>query len=156
MSASSVRADCRRPSRLHRRWAHSHGHENVPTGDAAETDGGNLLGRWTRSSSDGSDFTLQSYLDRTHLSDPVPAFLLGTIPLAPAGLLVDDLTTYDIDFQQRLPLRGVNRLVWGLGYRRTNDELSNAPSLAFLPPVLDQNLYSAFLQDEIALRGDCL
>jgi iron complex outermembrane receptor protein len=43
--------------------------------------------------------------------------------------------------------------VWGLGYRYTHDVDVNAPALAFLPPVLNLNLYSAFAQDEVAL-GD--
>jgi iron complex outermembrane receptor protein len=41
--------------------------------------------------------------------------------------------------------------VWGLGYRYTHDVDVNAPALAFLPPTLDQSLYSAFAQDELAL-----
>jgi iron complex outermembrane receptor protein len=130
------------------------GYENVPTGGAANTGGGNLLGRWSRSSPDGSNTTLQSYLDRTHLSDPVPAFALNTLVLAPSGFLVDDLTTFDVDFQHSFHPGRFNRIVWGLGYRHTHDVVQSAPALSFSPPVLDQDLYSAFLQDEIALRSD--
>jgi iron complex outermembrane recepter protein len=61
------------------------------------------------------------------------------------------LTTYDVDFQYRLSLGAYNRVVWGLGYRYTHDAVINAPSLGFLPAVLAQNLYSGFVQDEIAL-----
>jgi iron complex outermembrane receptor protein len=127
------------------------GSENVPTGGSAQTQGGNILGRWVRKLSDDSQMNLQSYLDRTSLSDPIPAASLGTIPIAPAGILQDDLTTYDVDFQHRFPLGTRNRVVWGLGFRYTHDVVANAPALAFLPPILDQKLYSAFLQDEIQL-----
>jgi iron complex outermembrane receptor protein len=39
-----------------------------------------------------------------------------------------------------------------LGFRHTHDVVGNAPALAFFPAVLDQDLYSAFVQDEILLR----
>ncbi len=40
----------------------------------------------------------------------------------------------------------------GPGLPHTHDASVDAPSLALLPAVLDQNLYSAFVQDEFALR----
>jgi iron complex outermembrane receptor protein len=128
------------------------GHEDEPTGGTATTSGGNLLGRWTRTFSADSDMSLQSYIDRTHVLDPEPALMLGALPLAPAGILQDDLTTYDIDFQHRFPLGFRNRIVWGWGYRYTHDVVSNAPGIGFLPTRLDQRLYSGFVQDEIALQ----
>jgi iron complex outermembrane receptor protein len=130
------------------------GHENEPTGGLATTSGGNLLGRWARQFSDDSDMSLQSYLDTTHLLDPEPAFVVQGRPLAPAGILQDDLTTYDVDFQHRFALGPSNGVVWGLGYRYTHDLVSNAPGIGFLPTLLDQRLYSMFAQDEIALKPD--
>ncbi|HSI09284.1 MAG TPA: TonB-dependent receptor [Rariglobus sp.] len=111
--------------------------------------GGNLLGRWTHTLENDSEMSLQVYYDRTHLSQPVPAFFF-----APAGRFTDDLDTYDLDFQHRLFLGERNQIVWGLGYRRTHDVVQNAPALGFLPARLDQDLYSAFLQDEIRLFSD--
>ncbi|MDB6046058.1 MAG: TonB-dependent receptor, plug [Gammaproteobacteria bacterium] len=130
------------------------GHEGMNTGGAIENSGGNIVGHWTHVFSDRSDMSLQTYYDRTHLLDPVPMFLLGTTPLVPAGNLRDDLTTYDIDFQHRFALGGRNRVVWGLGYRFTHDVVENAPGLGFSPDVLNQDLFSAFLQDEILLGSD--
>jgi iron complex outermembrane recepter protein len=130
------------------------GHEGVDTGGAAQTSGGNVVGHWTHVFSDQSDLSLQSYYDRTQLVDPIPAFLLGTLELAPAGMLQDDLTTFDTDFQHRFALGESNHIVWGLGYRYTHDVVQNAPGIGFLPAVLDQNLASAFLQDEISLGHD--
>jgi iron complex outermembrane recepter protein len=77
---------------------------------------------------------------------------LNGVVLAPAGVLHDDLTTYDIDLQHRFSPVSGNSLVWGLGYRYTHDVVANAPALGFLPTTLNQNLFSAFLQDEIAIR----
>jgi iron complex outermembrane recepter protein len=128
------------------------GSENEPTGGTAATSGGNLLGRWSRSFSDGADMSLQSYLDQTHLLDPEPPLTLGALVLAPAGPLHDDLTTYDLDFQHRFSLGPSNRIVWGLGYRHTHDVVGNAPGIGFLPTVLDQSLFSQFIQDEAALQ----
>ncbi|MGH8291031.1 MAG: TonB-dependent receptor plug domain-containing protein [Steroidobacteraceae bacterium] len=127
------------------------GHEYELTGGQAETSGGDVLGRWSRRFSEHSDMQLQSYIDHTYLSDPEPALTLGTLQLAPPGVLKDDLTTYDVDFQDRFDAATYHHLVWGLGFRRTHDAVVNAPALAFLPNVLDQNLYSTFVQDEIAL-----
>lgn len=99
--------------------------------------GGNVLARWSRKSSDRSDMSLQLYYDRTHRSIP--------------GSFVEDLTTYDVDFQHRVKLGERNDLVWGLGYRQIHDEIRNSSLLAFLPPRVTRHRYSAFLQDEVAL-----
>jgi iron complex outermembrane receptor protein len=128
------------------------GHEQVPTGGDSDTSGENLLGRWTRTLSADSDFSLQSYIDKTHLADPIAPLSVNGLQFTPAGVLYDDLTTYDVDFQHHLRIGALNQLVWGLGYRLTRDAVINAPALGFFPATLDQSLYSAFLQDEIALR----
>jgi iron complex outermembrane receptor protein len=127
------------------------GHAGVDTGGAAETGGGNLVARWTSTLSDESDLSLQTYYDRTHLIDPIPPAILNDVLLAPAGLLHDDLTTYDIDLQHRFSLGDRNRFVWGLGYRYTHDLVESAPGLGLLPTTLNQSLFSVFLQDEIAI-----
>src|SRR6185312_14063542 len=88
------------------------GHENITTGGRANVSGGNLLGRWSRTFSENSDMSLQMYYDRTHLLDPVPAFVAGGVPLAPAGLLMDDLDTFDLDFQHHFHLSSWNNIVW--------------------------------------------
>ncbi len=130
------------------------GHDNLQTGGQDRTNGGNVLGRWVRTFSDESDLHLQLYYDRTHLTDPVSAFMLGKLVIAPPGTLKDDLSTYDLDFQHRFPLGEYNRILWGLGYRFTDDEVVNAPALAFFPATLEQRLFSGFAQDEIALGQD--
>jgi iron complex outermembrane receptor protein len=114
-------------------------------------EGENLLGRWNRVLSDESGFTLQIYYDRSYLSLAVPPLMINGTPLAPAGTLRDELQTFDVDFQHRLRLGAGNALTWGLGLRHTHDVVENAPAVAFLPTRLSQQLYSAFLQDEIRL-----
>jgi iron complex outermembrane recepter protein len=130
------------------------GHENVMTGGRANVSGGNLLGRWSHTFSESSDMSLQLYYDRTHLADPIPAWAVGPVTLAPAGILTDNLDTYDLDFQHHFVVAGWNNIVWGLGYRFTREMDKNAAALALFPPTLDHNLFSAFLQDEITLRDN--
>ena len=129
------------------------GHEGLATGGAAQTAGGNLVGRWSHVFTGDADFSLQSYYDRTHLVLPIMPFVLNGIELAPAGNLHDDLSTYDIDFQHRFALGNHNHIVWGVGYRFSRDVVENAPAIAFFPTTLDRNLFSAFVQDEIALAA---
>lgn len=130
------------------------GHEDEQAGGTSDTSGENVLGRWSRRFSDTSDLSLQSYIDRTYISNPAGPFVLNGLQLAGAGLLQDNLTTYDMDFQHRFRIGAANGIVWGWGFRYTHDVVSNAPAIAFLPPTLDRDLYSLFAQDEIALRPD--
>jgi iron complex outermembrane receptor protein len=126
-------------------------HEHVPTGGRTSMQGQNLLGRWNRTLAEDSGLSLQLYYDRTVLSLAVPPLVANNVQFAPAGTLRDELQTFDLDFQHRLRLGAGNVLTWGLGFRHTHDVLDNAPAVAFLPTRLDQQLYSAFLQDEIRL-----
>jgi iron complex outermembrane receptor protein len=130
------------------------GQENVDTGGTAGVSGANVLGRVTHDFSDGSNMSLQIYYDHTYLSDPIGPLQIGALKLAPAGILTDRLDTYDLDFQHHLNVGEANRFSWGFGYRFTHDFLVNAPALGFLPPTLNQSLFSSFAQDEIKLNRD--
>jgi iron complex outermembrane receptor protein len=118
----------------------------------AHLSGGNVLGRWTRTLQGDSSMSLQLYYDHTHLSQPLAAsppapFYTGF----PAASLTDDLDTYDVDFQYHFGWGARHKFVWGLGYRATHEDDEDISVIRFLPPTLDQNLYSGFLQDEIML-----
>lgn len=123
--------------------------ENLPGGQYNKLGGGNLLGRWTHTLENDSEMSLQFYYDRTNLSQPVPASIFSPI----AGRLTNSLDTYDLDFQHRIRWGERNQVVWGLGYRFTHDDTTNAPGLGFQPAELNQSLVSAFAQDEITLGG---
>ncbi|HTB85778.1 MAG TPA: TonB-dependent receptor [Candidatus Sulfotelmatobacter sp.] len=130
------------------------GDENLETGGDARTGGGNILSRWVHTFSDDSDMQLQLYYDQTHLREDAPALQIGALLLAPPGIFTDALDTYDVDFQDRFSLGERNHVVWGLGYRFTQEVEDNAPSLAFFPAVENQNLFSGFAQDELRLWKD--
>ncbi|HET9227228.1 MAG TPA: TonB-dependent receptor [Thermoanaerobaculia bacterium] len=108
-----------------------------PLRDDTNVDGGNLLGRWSRTLSEESNLELQVYWDRTHRHTP--------------GSFEEHLDTLDLDFQHRLPLAERHDLVWGFGYRWHHDRVENSRQIAFLPERRDMNLFSLFAQDEASL-----
>ena len=106
-----------------------------------EITGAYLLSRWKRTISDNSDIMLQLYYDRTKRNTAV----------------MDEIRdTFDIEFQHQLSLSERQEVIWGLGYRFTSDDIDNTFSLSFYPDNRDDNLFSAFLQDEIVLIEDRL
>lgn len=120
------------------------------TTNQGEADGMNILGRWAHTISNTSNMQLQMYYDKTNFSLPRTA---AAPPLViPSGFLKDALETYDIDFQHRFLLNDRNKIVWGLGYRYTHNKVDSAPTVALDPEHLDQQRYSAFIQDEIKLH----
>ncbi|MGB4067295.1 MAG: TonB-dependent receptor [Nitrospira sp.] len=98
--------------------------------------GGNLLGRWTHVVSPTSRFSLQLYYDRSERASPQ---------------IGEKRDIADIDFQHHFALGARQNVVWGLGYRFTNDQLVNSSTIQFSPRSRLLNLWSGFLQDEITL-----
>ena len=99
--------------------------------------GGNAVGRWNRVLSEGSDLQLQVYYDRSWRD-----FGNG---------LTEDLSTYDLDAQHRFQLGRRQEIIWGVGARLMDHTTENLPAFAFLPAHRTLQLYSGFVQDEIAL-----
>jgi iron complex outermembrane receptor protein len=120
--------------------------ENSFIGGTSTASGGNLTSRWSHSTSQTSELSLQLYYDHAQLSNPE-----GATQFSAAGRLGDRLDTYDADFEHHFGLGIRNTIVWGLGYRFTHDVVDNSPSLGFFPTHLDHSLVSGFAQDEIAI-----
>lgn len=110
--------------------------------DTIRVNGANLLGRWSRTLEENSELKLQAYYDNTHRRIP--------------GSFTQDINTYDLDFQHRRLYGAAHDFVWGLSYRLVQDDVANTPANAFLPPRVGREFFSAFVQDEIALRKDLL
>lgn len=104
--------------------------------------GGNLLGRWSRVFAENSDLKLQVYYDHAHRN--IPASFTQT------------LNTWDLDFQRRFPAGAGHDIIWGAGYRVVDDEIGNTPAIAFLPPHVIRQVFSAFAQDTVAFAQDRL
>jgi len=103
----------------------------------ADLSGGNLLARWTRRFADGKDMQVQAYYDRTSRSE------------ANFG---ETRNTFDVDYIQRQRLPGSQQLSWGLGVRFSRaDNREVVSGLSFRPNQRTDQLYTAFLQDEIGL-----
>jgi iron complex outermembrane recepter protein len=102
--------------------------------------GGNALARWTHDFSKLSSLTVQAYYDYFQQAQ------VHTL---------ETRHTFDFDAQHRFQLGERNDIIWGLGYHFTMDEFPDtfpeAFYLSWVPPERQDHLYSAFVQDEIAL-----
>ncbi len=103
--------------------------------------GGHLLGKWDRTLSDTSSLTLSGFVDYSERK---------------AENLGQDTWVLDLDVQHRFqPIEG-NEMTWGLGYRRTEDDIDNSFQISFTPDSEEMDLYSGFIQDEQSLLDDTL
>ena len=98
--------------------------------------GMNLLGRWSRALSDTSDLALQIYYDRTFRKE---------------SRFEERRNTVDLDLQHRFKITARQELNWGLGYRYTKGDTETVPTLIISPRKRADNLFTAFIQDEVAL-----
>ena len=103
--------------------------------------GWDVLTRWKRVTSLNSETSLQVYFDRSIRGDST--YGLG-------------LNTLDIDFQQHKVWGTRQDFVWGLGYRVSSDHTAATSRISFTPQDLTTQIFSAFVQDEIAIRPDRL
>jgi iron complex outermembrane receptor protein len=103
----------------------------------AQLSGGNILARWKRDLGDGSDLQIQAYYDRTNRSEPNVA---------------DYRNTFDIDLLHHIPLAAGQQFLWGFGIRVSPaDTPAVVSGLTFTPEHGTDQLYTAFLQDEIPM-----
>jgi iron complex outermembrane receptor protein len=98
--------------------------------------GGNILTRWQRSLSATDNLSLQLYYDHTERNMLVSPQKFNTI---------------DLDFHHHFVLGNSQDIVWGLGYRFSQYEVKNTPTLSFDQQRVTNNLFSSFLHDEITL-----
>jgi iron complex outermembrane receptor protein len=107
-----------------------------PQGDLeTEVNGGNILGRWRHTIDEDSDVEFRVYYDRTHRDDPS---------------FVDDLDTFDLDFQHSLRLARRQEVIWGVNYRFTDNRNKSGGIFNVEPASAKDHLISAFVQDQIS------
>ncbi len=105
-----------------------------------EPDGGNLLARWTRNLAGDSQLQWLTYVDYTHRDDVL--------------VLDDRRTSFDTEAQYDFPTMGKHKVITGLRFRYSHEDISpNTVTNVVLsaPPDHDEQLYSAFIQDQITL-----
>jgi iron complex outermembrane receptor protein len=103
--------------------------------------GWDVLGRWQRTNSSGSETSLQIYFDRSNRGDTTYGIRLNTL---------------DLDFQRQQAWGSRQDLVWGLGYRVNSDHTAITNRIWFTPRDLTTQIFSAFFQDQIAILADRL
>jgi iron complex outermembrane receptor protein len=119
-----------------------YGTRNNLTFDDTDLSGGNILGRWHHKLANGGDVTLQMYYDHTDRDIPQTF-----------GEVRD---TFDVDFQYHFPLGARHDITCGLGYRVSSDDVTNSAFVVFVPDSQTEQLFSAFVQDEMQLVPDKL
>jgi iron complex outermembrane receptor protein len=103
--------------------------------------GGNILGRWTHTISDTSQFSVQTYDD--YFSEQ-------------EAQATERQNTFDLEVQHRFSLLERNDIVWGLDYRNLYLNTPNGAYITYNSAVQSDNLYSGFVQDEITVLPDIL
>ncbi len=100
-------------------------------------EGINLLGRWTDKYNDGSQLSIQTYVDWAKRDEPFN--------------FIDDRTTYDLDAQYNLAPLATHNIILGAGFRFLTDDEQGDNNTSFSPQQRHNSLYSAFVQDKITL-----
>ena len=112
----------------------------VPVEILVNVSGGYLESIWRRTSSSRSDFTLMGTYDTYERGD----------------LLSDHRKTESLDFKHHYTLGERQELVWGATYRHTSGESVERTWLSLVPPDQSENIFSVFVQNEIAAVQDKL
>ncbi|BHH82002.1 TonB-dependent receptor plug domain-containing protein [Desulforhopalus sp. 52FAK] len=108
--------------------------------EATETySGGHLLGSWEHRISETANTTVQIYYDRSDRDSIVAT---------------EKRDTLDFDFKNQLQLFDDHDVVWGAGYRWTQDELEGSVTTDFSPESRTDELWSTFIQDDINVVTD--
>ncbi len=102
-----------------------------------------FLGRWTHTFDDGSDLQFQSYYDYNNKT-------------AANDARITNVGTFDMEFQHRFILEGVNEITWGLNFNNVSDQFFNPVNFVYVPGDQNLNTYGGFLQDRLTLEEDRL
>ena len=107
--------------------------------DPSDTQGGHLLGRWTHTRAGGASLQIQSFMDIGHRQEPLGNY---------------DRHAVDVDAQYHTVLGARQDLVAGAGYRFIDEAFAGHVGLSMTPAGDNSSLWTAFVQDEIALFRD--
>ena len=115
---------------------HTNSIDQAPPPAIRRIEGANVLGRWVRDLGRDASLKLQAYWDRSERRQP--------------GAIHEKLDTFDVEIQHGFKPLPNHALLWGFGYRRHDDRVTNVNPAAFgfLPPKRRLNLINVFVQDE--------
>lgn len=109
--------------------------------DTLDSAGWNLTSRLRHTFSATSEYSLQLYYDHTQRQE----------------IIADQhLDTLDVDFQHLFNVSERQNIIWGASYRANLDKFANTPLTRFTPEHRNTQLFTSFIQDEIALFTDTL
>ena len=109
--------------------------------DTVHSFGGNLLMRQQHTFSSSSDFSFQAFYDFYQRYE---------------NFVKEARHVVDLDFHHRFSLLDWNELLWGVGYRYNHDNFIPTEIAQSTPTSRNDQLFSAFLQDEITLIDNAL
>ncbi len=104
--------------------------------DQAKANGSSVQARWEHQNSSTGQLALQLYYQQEERSDLMQS---------------SELETLDLDFQHNLKLGERQEIVWGLNYRRYQDQFGPATLVSIMPEARTTELFSLFAQDQVAL-----
>ena len=107
----------------------------------ADIAGGYVYATLTHRVGEGGSLTLRASYDRAHRDDPTFA---------------DNADTVNLELQSRLQLPGSQEVLMGASYRLMADRFQGKNILDLRPGHSADSIYSAFIQDNIALFGNAL
>ncbi|MCX7088011.1 MAG: TonB-dependent receptor [Methylococcales bacterium] len=113
----------------------------VPISDMSKINGWNLTSRLNHSLSSTADYSLQFYYDHYQRQEYI---------------INGERDTLDVDFQNTFALTEEQSVIWGLGYRYSNDAFKGKTLTTFYPNAANTQLFSAFAQDEVSFLDDAL
>ncbi len=109
------------------------------THEEADYKGGHLITTWQRRLSDRSNFEVKGYYDWYYRDQIV---------------IEERRNTANVDFKHHLKLPIAHEIVWGLGYRWTEDDTERSANLWMDPDSRCDQLWNAFVQDDIMVWPD--
>ncbi len=107
--------------------------------DMGNVTGGDLQAEWTHRISQKSSTNLLFYCDKSEHKD---------------WRIDDSNESWNIDFSHRFSVGDRHDIVWGIGYRTVDGTAKDGVLLNFNPDNHTDQLYSAFLQDDIVIKKD--
>jgi iron complex outermembrane recepter protein len=110
----------------------------TPSAIVSETQGGDVLGRWTHARDSGASLQLQTFLDVAHRKEAIGEYHRQTVDLD---------TTYHATPHRR------HDVVIGGGYRFIAEAMDGGNGYSYTPDRARETLLNAFAQDEIAMAN---
>ena len=113
------------------------GVDPAPNRYTSAADTSYVLGRWEHLDANATTHALQSYFEHSDID---------------IGIASERRHTLDVEYQQQRSLGSQHQVVWGAGWRYSEDRVRGAAPYSLIKDERERtNLFSLFVQDEIAL-----